>query len=83
MPRKKLIASLLILLLLCLWASNAFALSIGSDTTFDVARMVVIPEDGSGGVAVADAIQFNIGFTVAAFFGYVTAYVKVLMEILR
>lgn len=83
MSRKKLIASLAILLLLCLWASNAFALSIGSDTVFDVARMILVPEDGSGGWASADAIQFNTGFTVMAFFGYVAAYVKAMMEVLR
>jgi hypothetical protein len=78
---RKLIASLLILLLICFWASSAFALSIGSDTVFDVARTVVFPEDGSGGIAAADAIQFNTGFTIAAFFGKVAFFLRACLEI--
>ncbi len=79
----KLTASLLLCLLICLWASSAFALSIGYDSVFDLSRTVVIPEDSSGGIAAADAIQFNTGFTITSFMGWVAFYIRSCMEIFR
>lgn len=81
--KRKLIASLIICLLICFCASSAFALSIGSDTVFDLSRTIVLPEDGSGGIAAADAIQFNTGFTLSQFFGYVAFFTRFVIEIFR
>ena len=78
---RKLIASLIICLLICLFAAAAHAADIGWDSTFDVARTIVLPEDGSGGIAVADAVNFNTGFTITAFFGEVAFYARVFLQI--
>ncbi|WPD22834.1 MAG: hypothetical protein SD837_21955 [Candidatus Electrothrix scaldis] len=77
------LASYAVFLILCFWATSSWAATIGSDTTFDIARTIVIPEDGSGGVAAADAIQFNTGFTYTSFFGWVAFLVRSVMETVR
>lgn len=82
MNRYRLVSYLVFGILVC-WATSSWAASIGSDTVFDVARTLVLPEDGSGGIAPADAIQFNTGFTYTAFFGQVAFYIRVVMEVLR
>ncbi|MCI5119891.1 MAG: hypothetical protein D3908_01600 [Candidatus Electrothrix sp. AUS4] len=77
------LASYLVFTILCFWATSSWSATIGADTTFDVARTIVIPEDGSGGVAAADAIQFNTGFTYTSFFGYVAFFIRSVMEVFR
>lgn len=76
--RRKVI--LLATAILVLWATSSWAASIGYDSTFGVARTIVLAEDGSGGIAAADAIQFNTGFTLTAFFGQVAFYSRCLLE---
>jgi hypothetical protein len=80
MDRNRWKTILLVTALLMLWASASWASSIGYDSTFALARTVVLAEDGSGGIAVADAIQFNTGFTLTAFFGHVAFYARCLLE---
>lgn len=80
---RSLTVSYLVFGILCCWATSSWAASIGSDTVFDVARTIVIPEDGSGGILVADAIQFNTGFTQTAFFGQIAFYIRAVMEVFR
>jgi hypothetical protein len=65
------------------WATSSWAASIGDDSFISVARIIVFPEDGSGGLSAADAIQFNTGFTFTAFFGYVACYVRCVMELFK
>jgi hypothetical protein len=69
--------------ILVLWATSSWAASIGYDSMFAVARTIVLPEDGSGGIAAADAIQFNTGFTLTAFFGHVAFYVRCMLEVFK
>jgi len=77
------LTSYAVFFVLCLWATSSWSATIGADTTFNVARTIVIPEDGSGGVAAADAIQFNTGFTFTSFFGWVAFLVRSVMEVFR
>lgn len=76
-------AALLITLILSLWATSSWAASIGGDSAIGLARTIVIPEDGTGGIAAADAVQFNIGFTLTAFFGQVAFYCRCLLECVK
>ena len=83
LDRNRRLAALLITLILVLWASSSWAASIGSDSVIGLARTVVLPEDGSGGIAPADAVQFNTGFTLTACFGYVAFYCRCLLEVFK
>jgi hypothetical protein len=65
------------------WASSSWAATIGTDTIFDLSRTIVVPEDGTGGLSAADAIQFNTGFTFTAFFGQVAFFIRTVMEVFR
>lgn len=76
-------AALLVTLMLVLWATSSWAASIGADSVISLGRTVVLPEDGSGGIAAADAIQFNTGFTLTSFFGWIAFYVRCLLEVFR
>lgn len=77
--------TLVLLFFSLFYAQQVFGAAIGDESvaSFDVARIVVFPEDGSGGIAVADAIEFNTGFTVSAFFGYVACWCRACLEIWR
>lgn len=77
------IASYLVFGILVLWASSAWAAAIGSDSAISVAKIIVFPEDGSGGLPAADAIEFNTGFTLTAFFGQVACYARCVMELFK
>lgn len=79
----RLVAVLLITLILSCWATSSWASTIGGDSVIGLARTVVIPEDGTGGIASADAVQFNVGFTLTAFFGQIAFYCRCLLECVR
>jgi hypothetical protein len=74
---------LLIVSISVLTATAAWAVDIGAASSFSVARMVVLLEDGSGGIAPAQAIEFNTGFTLSAFFGWVAVWFRTCLEALR
>lgn len=76
-------AALLITLILSFWATSSWASSIGGDSVISLARTIVIPEDGAGGIAAADAVQFNLGFTLTGFFGLVAFYCRCLLECVK
>jgi hypothetical protein len=77
------LAVFLITAVLVLWATASWAASIGADTQFALARTIVLLEDGSGGIAPADAVQFNTGFTLTAFFGHVAFYIRCVLEVFK
>jgi hypothetical protein len=76
-------AALLVTLFLSFCASSSWAASIGGDSVISLARTIVIPEDGTGGIAAADAVQFNLGFTLTGFFGLVAFYCRCLLECVK
>lgn len=81
--RNKRLAALLVFAILAFWATSSWAAAIGEDSTFTLARTLVLPEDGTGGIAAADALQFNTGFTLTAFFGHVAFFCRCIMEAVR
>jgi hypothetical protein len=83
LDRNRRIAVLLTALILTLWATSSWAASIGGDSSLGLARMIVLAEDGTGGIASADAVQFNTGFTLTAFFGQVAFYCRCLLECVK
>ena len=83
LDRNRRFAVLLITLVLMLWATSSWAAAIGADSSFALARTIVLAEDGSGGIAPADAVQFNTGFTLTAFFGQVAFFCRCVLEAVR
>lgn len=83
LDRNRRLAVLLTTLVLMLWATSSWAASIGADSVIDLGRTVVLPEDGSGGIAAADAVQFNTGFSLTALFGWVAFYCRCLLEVFK
>jgi hypothetical protein len=83
LDRNRRLAALLITLILAFWATSSWAASIGYDSTIGLSRTVVLPEDGTGGIAISDAVQFNTGFTLTAFFGHVAFYIRCMLEVFK
>lgn len=84
LERNRRIAALLVMLILTLWATSSWAATIGIDSTFDLARTVVLtPEYFPGGTPNTSAIEFNAGFTLTAFFGQVALYCRCIIEAIK
>ncbi len=84
LDRNRRLAALLITLILVLWASSSWAATIGIDSTFDLARTVVLtPEYFPDGTPNTPAIEFNAGFTLTAFFGQVALYCRFILEAVK